>query len=409
VPERILLFTDQGEIGSADFPERVVVIGERLRLRPLDTFDGKRYDRWGRRLTALVDLPELKAESISELFGFHSEFVPNGGSVTFQLSNDGGVTFYRWDGASWTDDGQFSTREEIDQGFPLLELPSPKRLLVRAKIEPEPGGRHGPEIRSVSLYYELDYQWEEDLLRSLKRQLDAELTYAGITLAALDGQAQVAVDPPVVPKLPVRAFNLTDDPKRLVNLATGISGQDVLLSGPQVGQVEVRFRCAPPVYISADESLEISSSNGVVLEVLSLSENRNVRVHEPKVDWRRAEKKVRIRPQAVQEEAELRIQAQSPLKREAEAMVEALATVLQYDRTFVSEATGEVFIVKGFSPINVGDVIGEGLYVREATLRVTGRHWLARKFEEVPLAEEVKIQTTIVPGGADRTGEETKI
>ena len=410
MPEKLYLFTDQGDIGEADDPNRIVVHDERLRLRPLDTFSETRYDRWGKRLTAITDLAEIRAEGISELFGFHAEFVENGGSVSFQVSNDGGVTFFRWTGTEWIDDGQFCTREDMDAGLPSLELPSPKRIKVRVRLEPSANGRAGPELKTVSVYYELEYQWEEDLARSLKRYLDANFNFAGITREIFDLAAadKVTIQGEVVPLPPVKAWNLDTDPKRITNLATDIVGQDIMLSSAQSGEIDVRFRARVTVFITADEALEISKVPSLVIEVQTLRENRSVRTNEPKVDWHRTEKKVRIRPPPVQENTDLRIRAQSSLEREAEAMVEALATVLQYERTFTSEATGEIFIVKGLTPIAVGDVLGDGLYVREATLSVAGRHWLTTPFKEVPIAEEVRLLTTFIQS-PDRRGEESII
>ncbi len=395
MPERLYVFDDQGDIGTTATPSRVVAINRRLRLRPLDTFTQTRYDRLGKRLGAIVDLAELKAEAISELYGFHANFDENGGTVAFQISTDGGATFLRWNSSAWVADGLFSSWEDIDRGFQSLPLPSPKRIKVRIKIDPELGGKRGPEIATVSLFYELRYEWQKDLLVSLKHHLESKVTFAAVTakdFALTDPtRDRVSIDAPITPVLPVRAYNLTSDPGRVTNIATGVSGQAIVFNANQTGRVEAHFRGKPPIYLTADSDFERSESEAVLIEVTSVRENEQLRETQGKVDFRRADRKARVRPQPAWENADLRIQTQSSRKAEAEAMVEALAEVLQYGATFASEATGETFTVKGFAPVVVGDVIGVNLYVREATLRVTGRHWLQVPYNEVPLAEEISL------------------
>lgn len=407
MPERLYIFRDPRDVASLDFPERAAVVDGVLRLRPLD-MNGLRYDRFGKRQQVIAVLPELRAEGITELYGFHAEYEENGGSIDFQLSNDGGATFMRFDGLAWVVDGQYSTRDQVDQGLPTFPIPSPRRLLLRARLAPAPGGRSGPELQQVSLFYELSYQFGEDLLRSLKKYLEANYRFAGLAKASLVAASSVAIEPPAVPFAPVIAYNLTDDPGRQINVAAGVAGQDVVLAAPQTGEVEVLFRAGVPVFISAEDSLFESTIPSVVVEVASISEDRTKRHGDRKVDWHRTAKTTRLRLHPVWEDAIIRIVCQSPLKREAEAMVEALATVLQYERVFDAEASGESFTVRGFSPVTTGDVVGEGLYVKEAALQLNGRHWLSSKFEDVPVAEEIDFGTEFMLGPS-RTGEPFKV
>ena len=202
------------------------------------------------------------------------------------------------------------------------------------------------------------------------------------------GFSEVILDTGLKVAEPVEVFDLTADPDRPEDLFAGLAGKTVSLSAPATGVVEVSFIGRPPVHIASDVDYQLSEIPSVVLQLTRVTEVRKLRSGDRKLDWALARGLVRERLQPVWLAADLLISCQSERKRETLAMTDALARILEQERTVRSLATGETYTVTVYGPSNLADQVAEGLAVIQTAVTLQGPAWLGEA-EEKRLAEVV--------------------
>jgi hypothetical protein len=240
----------------------------------------------------------------------------------------------------------------------------------------------------VAVYLEHEADFWEDLARSVKRHLEERMAIRSVWRGDVAGAAEVTLDTDLAVAEPVDAFDLTADPGRTDDLFAGLAGTMVRLGRPVTGTVEVRFVGRPPVHIAPDVDYQLSELPSVVLQIPRVTEVRKLRSGDRKLDWALARGLVRERLQPVWLAADLVISCQSEKKRETLAMSDALARILEQERTVRSLATGEDYTVTVYGPSNAADQVGEGLAVIQTAVTLQGPAWLGEA-EEKRLAEVI--------------------
>lgn len=156
--------------------------GQAVTLRKL-ALDETSYDPLGKYVESVVVLQNHKANALKELFAFRADEVLEGGQaggeIGYQLSNDGGATWLALDtaGPAWVPAvGAFATVYEdqldVSRYIGTFPLTPQKQVRIRARLTPTANGRRRPELRAVVLSVEYDYDFQEDLARSLKHHLE---------------------------------------------------------------------------------------------------------------------------------------------------------------------------------------------------------------------------------------------
>ena len=358
----------------------------------------------------IVVLPTWTADSIAELFGFqtqeeHVYTTENGGKIQltdirYQLSVDGGVSWLHWGGTAWTaatlQDAHWDNWEIVDANISNLKFLTTagapqsvrKSITVRVRMTPAYAADDStvydiaPVLRSVSILHELAYEFEEDLLRSLKRYFDtnvrvllkqefkAQSAASSWTLVVHEAQS-VSSTPAVSFVQPafttdwaaeselvagkVWLYNLTDDPLRTRPLkasiveATGVVTKDAAVS-TQTGSVEVWFYASVPTYIGADERLNVATSRALIVHISEsfpvpdmASESLYGEV-EPEYSKLRA----RLRVPSQVYETTITVRCQSPSLLEASSMVSAVQRLIAERKNCTSVATGQPYIFQDF-------------------------------------------------------------
>lgn len=406
-PERVVAITPPIAVDAQE--RAVLACGAGVKLRRLSS-DETRYDSRGLYKEAVVTLENWKARGLLSLYGFQADEQAAGdfaGVIGYQLSPDAGVTWYVFDtvGIAWVVAvgafvSVYNPQEVVDeqiQTFPVIALPG-GQVQVRARLTPEVGGRRTPVLQRVTLMAELDYDYERDVIVSLKHYIEQNLKVRSTwreTLSVAAASTLIKTDWAQV-LAPVRVFNLTADPGRTVNLFLSVVGKTVNFTAPQVGDIEVQFFGVPKVFISAEENYQLSTIPSVVLNTPTISERRDLRNGNGEVDRAIARGKAKTRPGRQFFDGTVTIGCQAALKHEALAISDGMKPVFSQERVVMSEATGEPMTIVTATPISQGDQLARSLFVENWNVVLGGKAWFGAPAEKY-VAEE--IIHTVVPTG----------
>jgi len=399
--------------------ERAVVLPEvGLTLRRLDAGE-TRYDPSGRYLETRVALPNWEPGGIESLFGFESiagvdpvirgQTDADKAQVNYQVSVDGGVTWLTWDGMAWVEAtgvlaDVFVAAITVDQRIPLLPLAFPRQIRLRAKLTPGASGRQRPVLRRTNIFHTVRLDLYEDVTRSIKRHIDGQIRVPMFFIAeGLIGATDIAIptgssDPATAGAgepgydvqviEPVRVFNLTTDPGRLINLFGGLVGRTVSFVGPQTGKVEVQFTGVPEVFIGAEEFFQLSKIPSVVVVADRVEDYDLINTFAPERERSIGRGEGRLQPARVPYNIFVSVRVQSSLKREALQMKDAISRILYKGDEFRSVALGDHYCVLDQQSQVEEDRVAQGLFVGNITLRILGKVWL-KDPTEAPLVRSV--------------------
>lgn len=391
--------------------ERAVrMCGQGITLRKLSP-DETMYDPIGRYFESTVVLPNLKANALKELTGFHVAEVTTekfGGSIGYQMSNDGGTTWYTFDMGSWTPAvgplaTVFVTREDVEKFIGLLPLLPLKQVRLRAKLTPSADGKKRPLLAVMIIDTEYDFDFQEDLLRSLKHHLEALVRVRVKWVEAVTAGTSVTVDSGLV-VTSATVFNLTTDPGRLTNLfsSIGIDSKTVSFAPAQTGKIEVNYAGAPKVFIAAEENFQLGSIPAVLINVPSIVWRKDLDTMIKEYDVNRQTFVARHRHKRGLFDANITLSCQAQLRHMATALADAVEKALQPNRSILSEALGELYAVLGVGPKTQADQIVRSLFSENLPVVLAGKAWLRPEYEEVPVSK--KVITNIRPADDDQIG-----
>lgn len=368
--------------------------------------DGGYYESW-------VTTPNLVGEKITELFGVQVFWMADPeipdlpeserASVALQVSNDGGTTWLVWQDSSsaWVPatgilDGYFNDVATVDRRIPLLQWTAPHQIMFKIRMTPGAAGKQRPILLGLALYNSHEMDISEDCARSVKRYLDSVINVPMYYMAELGSPSTfITIDEgiglDVTVAEPITVYNLTTDPARNINLFSSLGGPDgrtIDLISAQQGQLEVRFRGVPDVFIGAEEFFQISKMPSVVVFTPSMSQYNATRHWEPEMEVSEAREEARkIKPRQLYR-IEMSIRVQSSLNREARQMTDAIARVLDKGDHFHSVANGETYCVFDQSSSVREDRVAQGIWIGAVNIVVFGKMWLGEP-EDSYLVKEI--------------------
>lgn len=415
---RIFTFETQDEltfvVPALPKIERAVrICGEGITLRRLDPLE-EHYDPAGRGFESVVTLPNHKANALKELTGFRAdEFTTGsfGGSIGYQLSNDGGATWLTFDTAlpGWVPAvGLFATVyvsqavvEKNAGTFPLLPV---KQFRIRVQLKPNASGSKRPLLKNAVVFLEYDYDFEVDLARSLKHHLEALVRVRMTWCDQLSAASTIAVDSGLTVGGPVKVYNLTTDPDRTTDLfvSVALDGKTVTFSPAQTGQIEVSYFGIPKVFIAAEENYQFGSIPAVLINVPTITTRRDLDTLIKEYDTNRETFVSRSRPRRTLFDAAVVIGCQAQLKHMALALADAVERAIDPHRSVLSEAIGETYAVLSVGPKAQLDQVVRSLFVTNVPVTLGGKAWLRPEFVEVDVAREVI--TTVRPADPEQIG-----
>lgn len=395
--------------GTAD---RAVVTEDGVLLVKLD-IDRDRYAANGKYYEAIIQTPNWRGDGLQEYFafaviGYLNPIIPDlpvaeQAKVSFQLSNDNGVTWRVWvDGPdAWLPatgplDGVFNDELTVDRRIPQFPFSNPKQIRFRVKFDPSANGLQRVVVQSLVIYNKHEQDIYEDVTRSLKRYIDARIRVPMYYMAELAASSStITIDKDVGLDVgitePITVYNLGTDPGRLINLFQSLGGPDgrtVTMAGPQIGQIEVNFTGIPEVFVGAEEFLHISKIPSIVIFVTRMRQYRVNRTWNDEIERSIARLVGREQIPRVHYEIQVTVRAQSSLKREALRMTDVMEKFLDQGDFFPSVANGEDFSVYDQANSVAEDRIAQGLFVGALNLKILGKTWL-KGSKEVPLITEV--------------------
>lgn len=377
-----------------------LVDGKGIQLRRLSP-DETEFNPAGDYHESWVEFPDWQAAGLQSLYGFRTNEVLSGnrgptaygGAITYQLSNDGGNTWLYHNGTSWTTAGanDWSPWSLVDQYFPDFPLTVDKQIRLRVRLTPGTNGKYTPYLNAVTLYANLEYDFQDDLLRSMKRWLErhvwVDAQYFEQVPQPTTGGTGCSYNRPSDTVIfsdkkweefsePATVYNLTTDPNRTTNLFSAFVPGGVQMTSPQQGLIEANFKARPPVYIAAEEFIQLSSIPSIVVQLASVKERRDLRWGNDEVDFAIMRKRAKRHVHRVWFDAEFRISCQSDLRAEMIRMSDSVNRALTHHQFVLSLSTGETMPVPYATPINPTDRIAQGLYVREYACTLFGKAWL---------------------------------
>jgi hypothetical protein len=422
------LRSDSGLVFEVPVPpetaERAVLMPETgLTLRKLDAAKTK-YDPTGSYFETIVELPNWKAEGITELYGFESteglqpviakQSDADKAAIGYQASNDDGATWLTWDGSSWEEAigvlaGVFIDKKTLDERIILFPFSTTedRQIRLRVKLTPGASGRQRPILRSFVIYSSITMDLYEDVSRSIKRYLDREFRIPMCFISSVTGATSITIpdsssNPNIQPsepgfdvaiEEPAAVYNLTTDPQRLVNLFSSLSGRTLTILGPQTGALEAQFTGVPDIFIGAEEFFQLSKIPSVAITVDRLEQYNRIRYweHEQERSIGRGVGR-NIRPRQYYW-IYVTIRVQSSLKQQSRRMVDAISRILDKSDEFPSVDLGDNYCVYDQTNELQEDRIADGLFVGTINLKILGKVWLKDPEPETELVQQVRILT----------------
>jgi hypothetical protein len=190
---------------------------------------------------------------------------------------------------------------------------------------------------------------------------------------------------------PAEVYNLTTDPGRTTNLFAGFIPGGIQMVSNQVGMIEANFMARPPVYIAAEEFMQLASIPSIVVQLVNVKERRDLRFGPPEMDFNVQRMKAMANMPRVWFDAEFRVITQSDLMAEATRMSDAVDKALTHHQFVMSQQTGETMPIPYATPITPSNRIAQGLYVREYSCTLFGKAWLRNDLAvEEDLAQEIR-------------------
>jgi len=281
---------DAADLSQATIsPADTVVFGEgTLRLKHRNSAGA--FDREGGYVQGTAILPNFYAEGIKELTNFAaSKFdeLTDGtdlGDIEYQLSNDGGTTFYYWAGSIWAAAGasDWNTEVEVDENISTFPLLNPRQIQIKVRLTPPDSagpfsgsGTLTPVLADVAVAFDSQGDVLEDLAISLQSYIQSTMECRFVQ----ETDIQFATDEAVVDVYQnfagvtagsVRVYNLTTDPTESTDLFSSIAedagaetGTITMSSSQASGSIiKVYFSMKPLVFIAPPDFLASADMDG---------------------------------------------------------------------------------------------------------------------------------------------------
>ena len=292
--------------GAGNVPS-VAYDREGIRLRLIGVDPSRFNPRGTYEPTGWFQTQPIPMAALTEVFGIWVSATWSNGTdasaaCAFQISLDGGTTFLAWTGAAWVAqpaDGVYTSIEDFNDNCETLPMLNPKSMAIRCQLSR--GNLGTPRLQHISLYLEWTYNPSIDMYEYVNARLQEvrmPVTIHQVATSILPSfmlETNYTIDN----TLPVKVFNLTDDPNRNTNIFSAVVGQTVTLSAaPAIGDViEFQYSHQPPVIlVHQDEMLRTTTVPSLELYVEGVAKPARHDVG-PLIDYKRGAvtKRTRVR------------------------------------------------------------------------------------------------------------------
>lgn len=337
--------------------------------------------------SAIITLPEVQILSIDSFWaiGLVGE-TPSGTSVGFQISNDGGTTWYYWNGSVWsTTVSDFSTLNEVEEN---IETFIATRIMIKLKLSSSTNNLSTPLIKEINLSYKLKkYNPMEDLERSVRRFFQENLKIPLTFLNELESDTdQVTIDTDFTVIEVTSAYNITTDPDRLTNIFSSNIDKVVTLSSAQsTGDIiEINFKGKCGVSITRDYDIHLAEIPEITLRFGNLDEIDKLCGVTHIINKRFSTSEVLIEEHFLWSKCQ--IQAHPITNRELDATRACgFLSDLVENNLISSRATGDAIEVSDSTPYNEGELIGQyhdRYLMFEVCIRIWNTTYIIKKLSE---------------------------
>lgn len=385
-----------------------------------------KFDPEGVFSQAEIDLAELLADKVSQLYSFELEHVLAGGEVELRFSLNGGTSWLYWNGAAWSAPASASDWTDPDTANEHIQaLPFVGRLLTRVRLTPALDATASPTIGHASVAVRhRGFVFLEDVERALRNYVEEAgslklpfvATLAAAATIALPSTWLVASD---VSASGIEAFNLTTDPDRSDNLAASLAGTlETLASGrqgyraatltltsPQTGLVEVHFQGVPAVTISNDPTCPSPPPDVLLRLDPGGSRRAPVTCSREDVGTQVADLEALVHPGPDLWDLAVEVVIQSTVSDRVVAILEdAIGVALSRGSPIPSPGGGFTYWVMDYNPgAFSGARVAEGLYARVARVTLGAPRWVVEP-ATVDLISQV--EALVAVGVSDPRGAE---
>ena len=362
------------------------------------------YSPAGAYRETTVIFPRYYANGLTGFYAF-KHIASGEGTIGYQFSNDGGQNWATyttsWVPAVGPDANTYITAEQADaaiQSFPVTE---DKSFRLKVRLTPGTNGRTTPILHQVILSTTLEFDYQDDFLKSMMIHLEetlrvrCQLYYDAkhTNIAAPEHQWSGFVSP-------VEIYNMDTDPYRTTNLFRSIqaseSGATFELTSKQTGRLSISAFAVPTVYISSPDAwMEMSKATAVVINENSFKKMGEICYGEDEFEYHYSSFKARQSTGRVYFKCNSTISVQASLKHDCVALADALERALNQYHWIHSYESGEFYKVIDPTPITLANRVAMGLFTKDYSSTIFGRAWLRPDLtKEVDLVQRIRYITT---------------
>lgn len=363
--------------------------------------DESDYSPYGDYRATTCILPRYYAQGLTGIYAF-KDLRSGDGTIGYQFSNDGGLTWLTYD-SGWVPaigalENTYISVETADANIQTFPITEDKSFRIKVYLEPGNGGKSTPELHQIIASMTLDYDYQDDFLKSLMIHLENNMRvrvtlFADITnsnIATPEHQWDGFLDP-------IEVYNLTTDPNRTTNIYNGLYNNGFELTSKQTGRIEINAYARPTVFISAPEAwMELSKNPAVIINDNQIQKMGEFSYGEDEIEYHFSEFKARKSPSRVYYRINSTISVQSSLKHVCEALSDALERALNQYQYIHSYGSGEYYKVLSPTPITLSNRVAIGLFTKDYSSTIFGRAWLRPDLiHEVDLVQRIRYFTNV--------------
>ena len=387
-------------------------------LLPTDENGEVSFGKGGKyRSPATLTFPNAIIRALTSLWSFEVEAtIPvdsdgiSQGSIDFQISNNGGTTYYYWN-AGWVVAGANDWSSEYDVQNNIANFPFAvgleKQIRIKARLNPSSDMTYTPYLIGISVHHELDFIPEVDVLESLFAHIENNITVetnVSVVLGAAASNFIPNIDAEIMSV--VGAYNITTDPGKQTNIFLSLSKTLVQTNetGEKIYSQLINLTASQPInseikaivklkiypYVAPDADYVFSTLPKFLVELGDHGEDARFRDDGHKVEKNKAKRKARIRQQALTYRMPIRIMSYSPDELLAIEMNRALIRAFTFN-SLLSLATAEEFRITNQSEFATANIAREDLSVKRYLFSVIYYDWVDNTYQEVPLVETFQI------------------
>ena len=373
-----------------------------LHLRPKDSQG--RFDPYGTYPEySVCETINFTPNKLTEIFALsHEAVIPDGASITYEISVDGGTTWYYADATSGlilvtddTDETQWSGILVMEQYLSdlVFSMDAPQ-YKFKIRFASDTTRASGPELLSLFVTYELEYNKLFDFKQSLKAYLVDNYQIKNMILVSMDEEG-TTVDLrkeddalPIIDITHVRIAGSNDNLLDSYNTATKIL--TLTESKPEDTQLIIKITAQPKIYMSADEDFEIKDPNALVVHIMDKMESAFNRAYTYVADSNIAKNVARIRLAPEVADIYVNLLCYSSYEHIADILSGTLETFLDESAGFTCLGSGLFAKITKASPmINIATP-KENIYSQTVTVmfRVEFPYM---NYNEIPLLDHINV------------------